>query len=80
VVYVWLGPGTDRTDRVMAYLDKIPLENYFKMTRQGRSSPRTFAAGLYLTFIYLRPRHHPLPLKGTRTNLITTSCIELMEN
>lgn len=64
VVYVWLGPGTDRTDRVMAYLDKIPLERYFKATKQGRSSPRIFAAGLFLSFLHLRPRHHPLPLRG----------------
>lgn len=60
-VYVWLGEGDERSDRVMKYLAKGGLRRYVKIVPDGPLQYRPFVAALRLGLSSWSPTHHPEP-------------------
>jgi hypothetical protein len=72
-VYIWLGEGTDATDRAMAYLANAGLHQYHKTTKNRSLVCRPYAAAWSIYFARWSTKYHPIPFNGKRPGLSTSN-------
>jgi hypothetical protein len=61
IVYVWLGEGTDSSDRAMDYLSRANFYKYIITNADGSRKYRRWAAGWSLFASRLSLTYHPFP-------------------
>ncbi|CAN9410753.1 unnamed protein product [Alternaria alternata] len=78
-VYIWLGRGDDRSDRVMRYMSRGGLRAFVPTALDEPPRYRPYVAALRSSFAGLSFGYHPLPFQPLLVGVVGTCSTEIPE-